>query len=106
MLKMQIIGTLLKIKPLFIDSNISGPLIGALIASLSAWVLAYASEHYKFNKKKKGTYVIINSEFANNIYNLEVFKIYHPLINNWNLYDNGRIIDIDKFYTSLNDFPS
>lgn len=106
MLKMQILGTLLKIKPIFIDSNISGPLIGALIASLSAWVLANASENYKFNKKKKGAYVIINSEFENNIFNLKVFKIYHPLINHWDLHDKGRIKDIDEFYRSLNDFPS
>lgn len=35
------------------DSNILGPLIAAIMGSLFTWILAYGTEYYRFNKKKR-----------------------------------------------------
>ena len=41
------------IKTTVINSNISGPLIGAIIGSAFTWILAHGTEFYRFNKKRK-----------------------------------------------------
>ena len=60
---------------------------------------------YKFNKKKKGIYVILNSEVENNIFNLEKFKIYHPVKDGYSIRTEWTINDLQTFYKTLNDFP-
>lgn len=93
------------IKTTIINSNILGPLIGAVIGSLFAWILGYGTEYYRFNKKKKGIYVILNSEFENNISSLKEFLKHHPVKNSSNIRDVWTLYDIQNFYKTLNDFP-
>ena len=93
------------IKTTVINSNISGPLIGAIIGSAFTWILAHGTEFYRFNKKKKGIYVILNSEVENNILNLKKFEIYHPVKNSYTIRDEWTINDLQNYYKTLNDFP-
>jgi len=98
--------SLLKINPFSSNGYIIGPFIGAIIGSLFTWILAYITEKYSYNKRKKGAYTILNSEIRTNISNLERYKLYYPLINRWDLLNNGTIKDIKNFYKDLDDFPN
>ena len=93
------------IKTTVINSSILGPLIGAIIGSAFTWILAHGTEFYRFNKKKKGIYVILNSEVENNISNLKKFEIYHPVKNSRSIRDEWTINDLQNYYKTLNDFP-
>ena len=87
------------------DSTILGPIIAAIMGSLFTWILAYGTEFYRFNKKKKGIYVILNSEVDNNIFSLKKFEIYHPVKDSFNIRDEWTISDLQNYYKTLNDFP-
>ena len=93
------------VKTSIINSNILEPLIGAIIGSSFTWILAHGTEFYRFNKKKKGIYVILNSEVENNIFNLKKFEIYHPVKNSYTIRDEWTINDLQNYYKTLNDFP-
>ena len=93
------------IKTSIIDPNISGPLIGAIIGSSFTWILAHGTGFYRFTKKKKGIYVILNSEVENNSFNLKKFEIYHPVKDIYTIKDKWTITDLQNFYKTLNDFP-
>ncbi|MEE0024972.1 hypothetical protein [Methanobrevibacter sp.] len=97
---------LLKSNVISTNDNIMSALIGALIGSLFTWLLAYITEKYRFNKRKKGAYTILNSEINTNILNLEKYTIYYPLINRYDLLNKGTIEDIKNFYKDLDDFPN
>lgn len=86
-------------------STILGPVIAAIMGSLFTWILAYGTEFYRFNKKKKGIYVILNSEVDNNIFSLKKFEIYHPVKDSFNIRDEWTISDLQNYYKTLNDFP-
>ena len=86
-------------------STILGPIIAAIMGSLFTWILAYGTEFYRFNKKKKGIYVILNSEVDNNIFSLKKFEIYHPVKDSFNIRDEWTISDLQNYYKTLNDFP-
>lgn len=98
--------SLLKFKSFTIGSEILGPLIGAIIGSISAWILAYVPEKYKFIKRKKAVSAILYSENSTNVMNLKKYDIYYPLINRADLFDKGVIKNINDFYKDLNDFPN
>lgn len=87
------------------DSTILGPVIAAIMGSLFTWILAYGTEYYRFNNKKKGIYVILNSEFENNISSLREFLKNHPVKDSSNIRDMWTIYDLQNFYKTLNDFP-
>lgn len=87
------------------DPTIFGPIIAAIMGSLFTWILAYETEYYRFNKKKKGIYVILNSEVNNNIFSLKKFEIYHPVKNSFDIRDEWTISDLQNYYKTLNDFP-
>lgn len=87
------------------DSNILGPVIAAIMGSLFTWILANGTEYHRFNKKKKGIYVILNSDFENYISSLRRFLIYHPIKDSSKIRDTLTINDIQNFYKTLNDFP-
>lgn len=93
------------IKTTVMGPSISGPLIGAIIGSAFTWILAHGTEFYRFTKKKKGIYVILNSEVENNISNLKEFEIYHPVKNSYAIRDEWTINDLQNYYKTLNDFP-
>lgn len=93
------------IKTTVIGPSISGPLIGAIIGSAFTWILAHGTEFYRFTKKKKGIYIILNSEVENNISNLQKFEIYHPVKDIYTIRDEWTINDLQNFYKTLNDFP-
>lgn len=93
------------IKTTVIGPSISGPLIGAIIGSAFTWILAHGTEFYRFTKKKKEIYVILNSEVENNISNLKIFEIYHPVKKSYTIRDEWTINDFQNFYKTLNDFP-
>lgn len=95
----------LAIKSNIMNSTILGPIIAAIMGSLFTWILAYGTEYYKFNKKKKGIYVILYSEFKNYISSLRGFLIYHPIKDSSKIRDTLTINDIQNFYKTLNDFP-
>ena len=87
------------------DSTILGPVLAAIMGSLFTWILAYGTEYYRFNNKKKGIYVILNSEVDNNIFSLKRFEIYHPVKNSFDIRDEWTISDLQNYYKTLNDFP-
>lgn len=97
---------LLKSSVISINDNIMSALIGAFIGSLLTWILAYITEKYRFNKRKKGAYTILNAEINANISNLEKYTIFYPLINRYDLLNKGTIDDIKNFYKDLDDFPN
>lgn len=87
------------------DSTILGPVLAAIMGSLFTWILAYGTEYHRFNNKKKGIYVILDSEFKNYISSLRRFLIYHPIKDSSKIMDTFTINDIQNFYKTLNDFP-
>ena len=86
------------------DSTILGPVLAAIMGSLFTWILAYGTEYHRFNNKKKGIYVILDSEFKNYISSLRRFLIYHPIKDSSKIMDTFTINDIQNFYKTLNDF--
>lgn len=88
-----------------INPTIVGTIIGALVGSISAWSLSYFTEKRRLNKKKKGAYEILKSEFEVNIDNLKKYKKNYLSKTSEELYDTGTLNDINEFYHNLTMFP-
>lgn len=84
----------------------NNPMIFAtILGTFIAWVLAFVTEHYRFNKKKKGAYALLKSEIFLYVESLKDYSENY-LKNNINDPSDEKYHDeLEKFYMNLKFFP-
>lgn len=80
-------------------------IMAAFLGALIAWILAFVTEHYRFNKKKEGAYALLKSEIFLYVESLKDYEEYF-LKNEINDANDKKYHDeLENFYINLKSFP-
>ena len=86
---------------IFNNPMVFATILGAFIA----WVLAFVTEHYRFNKKKKGSYALLKSEIFLYVKSLKDYEEEYLKNEIYDTNDKKYHAELENFYANLKSFP-